>query len=834
MFGFKRFTRKLQSKPADLWALRLLVNTGLWQAVRICDTFDDDDLMHYDWMHSLRDELNFAAVVSNSARFLQSGRPADIKKRLLDGDDDLDDDDAFKAMQEAESGGENPEIGAEINAAKSAACIPFEKRLEYLRVATRGTWSTSCQQSSLGQKAENLGDYWKQSIANGLVHKWLGLDSPASLKKELQERMDACPDELKALNAPFAENIERIASAFGLTPTQTKVLAFILTARAETSLASVLTLLDFSALPQNAVTEVIAAGLDLAVDEIQACFLPESRLVRSELVRFSSEFDGEASFAQRFEILGSNRFRNMVLMPVTVDDIIDEAALKAPAPELTLKDFKAQPEVSGLLLPYLKGVLASHRKGVNVLLYGLPGTGKTQLSRVLAESLGAELYEISTESSSVPHARSKGPRFLLDEKSDRKRPPRLQRWKVASVILAGAKNVIFAVDEAEDVFNSGISFFDMFHGADSRTNKGEINTLLENNPVPTFWIANNIDRIDPAMIRRFDIVLKLPIPTESVRRRIISEAFEGALSDESLERLVQVPRLSPAVVRRAATVAKIAGLSENAGKGPAALGPEAEKAVVNMIDATLSAQHFGGVPVRAKLLPAYYNPACVNADVDLKAIARGLSEARRGRLCLYGPPGTGKTAYAAWLARELDCPLMRKTYAELSSCFVGETEKKIAHAFKEAAAENAVLLIDEADSFLRDRTLLHHSWETTQVNEMLAQMEAFEGIFIASTNLMETLDAASLRRFDLKARFDYLKTAQVLELARATLESLGLALDEAASGALARIEKLTPGDFAAVRRQAAFNPIASAADFARRLLGEVRIKGGGAAKIGFS
>lgn len=88
---------------------------------------------------------------------------------------------------------------------------------------------------------------------------------------------------------------------------------------------------------------------------------------------------------------------------------------------------------------------------------------------------------------------------------------------------------------------------------------------------------------------------------------------------------------------------------------------------------------------------------------------------------------------------------------------IGVAEKNMAKMFQDAANEGAVLLLDEADTFLQDRKGAQRSWEISAVNEMLTQMESFEGIFIASTNLMSSLDEAALRRFDLKMRFDYLK-----------------------------------------------------------------------------
>ena len=79
--------------------------------------------------------------------------------------------------------------------------------------------------------------------------------------------------------------------------------------------------------------------------------------------------------------------------------------------------------------------------------------------------------------------------------------------------------------------------------------------------------------------------------------------------------------------------------------------------------------------------------------------------------------------------------------------------QNIAKAFSEAEQKGAILVLDEVDSFLQDRSGAYHSWEVTQVNEMLTQMESFQGIFIATTNFMTNLDKASIRRFDMKIEF---------------------------------------------------------------------------------
>ncbi|WP_449424241.1 AAA family ATPase [Rhodanobacter lindaniclasticus] len=132
---------------------------------------------------------------------------------------------------------------------------------------------------------------------------------------------------------------------------------------------------------------------------------------------------------------------------------------------------------------------------------------------------------------------------------------------------------------------------------------------------------------------------------------------------------------------------------------------------------------------------------------------------------------------------------------DVAGALVGENEQNIAAAFRAATRDGALLLIDEVDSFLRDREGASRSWEATLVNEMLTQMEAFEGVFVATTNLMAGLDQAALRRFDVKVKLDYLQTWQAEALLRRYGERLGLAMpDDLGRLAAVHLRYVTPGE----------------------------------------
>lgn len=233
-------------------------------------------------------------------------------------------------------------------------------------------------------------------------------------------------------------------------------------------------------------------------------------------------------------------------------------------------------------------------------------------------------------------------------------------------------------------------------------------------------------------------------------------------------------------------------------------------------------------------LPETYGPAFLHADADLAALADGLARNRQGRLCLYGPSSSGKTAHARWVAERLGLPLHVQRGSDLMSKWLGESEKQICHAFRQAKQDKALLLIDDVDGFLQVRRGAQRSWEVTRVNEMLMQMDSFSGVFIVSTNLMDELEPPALRRFDLKVRFDFLKPEQAWELLRRQCPALQLPKPlPDLRPQLARMGQLTPGDFAAVARQRRFCPVESAAALLAALDGECALKQGGRSGIGF-
>ncbi len=144
------------------------------------------------------------------------------------------------------------------------------------------------------------------------------------------------------------------------------------------------------------------------------------------------------------------------------------------------------------------------------------------------------------------------------------------------------------------------------------------------------------------------------------------------------------------------------------------------------------------------------------------------------KLIFYGPPGTGKTMTAYALSKALKKSVLNFDCSKILSMYVGESEKnvrKIFDSYKEIAKKSRshpVLLLNEADQFLSSRTTSGVSGSDKMHNQMqnifLEQIEDFEGILIATTNLLETIDQAFSRRFDYKIEFAKPNFAQRIQL----------------------------------------------------------------------
>jgi transitional endoplasmic reticulum ATPase len=111
------------------------------------------------------------------------------------------------------------------------------------------------------------------------------------------------------------------------------------------------------------------------------------------------------------------------------------------------------------------------------------------------------------------------------------------------------RRTLLLFDEVEDVFADG----DSGRKSTAQQRKAWMNRTLEDNSVPTIWISNS-RVLDPAFIRRFDMVFELPIPPRSQRERIARKACLDLLTESSIARISESEALAPALITRASSV----------------------------------------------------------------------------------------------------------------------------------------------------------------------------------------------------------------------------------------------------------------------------------------
>jgi SpoVK/Ycf46/Vps4 family AAA+-type ATPase len=654
---------------------------------------------------------------------------------------------------------------------------------------------------------------WRGPYEEGTLFFYLdeyAKDQPKDLLSVLAVTGEWLTHALKKQSTLVEKNIDALAGLLQLNQAERALLLYGTLARYQRDLRSLLVEFKVNNAPEAYAAIAEVAGVNAS--EVGEALRAGSRLERIGLVENLISEHNITDLADLMKV-------SEKLPPVLMREYRDQNELMAvftrPSAKSTLapSDFDFVNDDVQVLSTLLRNAVERKEAGVNVLLYGPPGTGKTELAKVVAQAAGLELFE-------VEYADRDG-----NSLSGRDRYRSLQ---IAQVFLKGSAQAALLFDEVEDVFPPiSTEAAQMMARAEqvvapssgSVSGKAWVNQILESNPVPTLWVTNRIEQIDPAFRRRFAYHLELKSPPPGAREAIVRKALEGvAVSSEFVARLTERKGLTPAQIR---TAVRFAGLAQAEG---APMETLIDRQLRNADLALGTRSHAAG----ARRSVTTYDLGMLNVEsrFEVPRIVEALKARGHGTLCFWGPPGTGKTALAEHIARSLDKPLLIKQASDLMSKFVGETEQNMAAMFREAEGEKAVLLLDEADSFLQDRRGAQRTYEVTEVNEMLQGMERFAGIFVCTTNLMDRIDQAALRRFTFKIRFQPLTQPQREKMF--VTEALGgdaAQLTPAMCTRLARLEQLCPGDFAAVKRQvdilaASFSPD----EFLEQLEAEHRIK----------
>lgn len=614
-----------------------------------------------------------------------------------------------------------------------------------------------------------------------------GIDVFALLEKNLEcyrTEMRAWREAAELKAARFAtsqeQNVDWVTGLLELTDAERKLLTFQLN-RNRPGFSQ---LFDRLFDDDNATAAVLSAALGIAEREVVSVLAETATLVRSGLL----------SVRER---------------PLHIDAV--SAHLRATLTELAddeqefvrrfVKPLTLSPSTSSLARLHeddekiLRGLLRlplPDDRGLHSLVYGSHSVDKRDMLARLLRDEGIAGYAVVTKQ--VPAGDLPTWVYIAQRRLKQADP-----------------DAVLVVDRTHEALASrrlgAFSYFDWDDDTPTDEDERASDEGLTGARVRCVWLSDRAKRMSERNLGAFLFHCEaLPGSRANRRERIAQLISDFGLSGGLERHLTKYSLLGEQQVRQAAELARLIGLTEpaldSAGGESSVDRERIIKRAVAQSQKVLGRDHTEGL--RDSVTHYSLDHLNIEGRFTPRQIITALRTRPQGSLCFWGIPGAGKTQLAEYIAVELDLPLLMRSASDLLSKWLGETEQQIAEMFSEAEAEGALLFLDEADSFLRDRTLARAEWSVTQVNELLQKMERFEGVFIAATNLMDSIDAAAMRRFTWKLEFKALEPGQAWAMFCAESKFDPVAEPERAQELerqLANVSDLAPGDFATVKRQ---------------------------------
>jgi len=563
----------------------------------------------------------------------------------------------------------------------------------------------------------------------------------------------------------FNKRVQYFMINFKLDEIDNDILLFILCLKIKGSLKSY-----FDNFGWKDDTSVISHALNYPYEIIKEKLSGSSPLIQMEFINFNKGIFLDDEIASY--LIGRS-------------SLIFKEFTKLPSSQYDLHSFPLSDDQRMIL-----DLLMQSSNPFHILLYGAPGTGKTELAKTLATISNRKCYQVCYGSSG--------------ENKDRRQSI------IRSLSLLPVESIL-VIDEADSFLNHSL------FGSDN-VEKGWINNLLDNCKHKIIWISNTIKNVDLSVLRRYTYNVEF----KQFNNKQKYQVLESQLKSYGLTHFIDNNKIE--ILSR--DYAVNAGQISSAIKAVSSIYQSAQinnsDNFTNTIREFLSSheklsERENSILKQTKI-SSQYDLTTVHTDYSLQMLLKALKEQRTSRISelplnilFWGVPGSGKTEFVKYLSKSLNMELLIKRMSQLQSKYVGETEKNIAQAFKEAANQDKVLFLDEADSLFINRTSAVRSWEISQTNEILNQMENFEGICICCTNLLENLDSAAIRRFTWKIKFLPLTEEGKIILFRKYFQPKGRISTEVKRRLLA-IQNLTHGDFRNVWQKTLYTSEISGSD----------------------
>ena len=595
------------------------------------------------------------------------------------------------------------------------------------------------------------------------------------------------------LERDLLENVGVFAATLKLGALETEILSFAVAIQSDSRFSSVVSTIDGTS--QHKMLDALHTVLAFPVEAIRQVCSASGELVRMRLLELDwTQYDLSSALRVSDPLaiaLGGPQ--------IGIAEILSCMFEEAIPPTLTREDFAHLASDVKLMMTYLGNAVDGAHRGVNILLYGWPGTGKTELARLAATELGLKAVEVKMTG---PNREPATPR------------ERLASFNLAQAYLQKARGHFIIFDEVEEMFDS---FADGF-GTPKLFSKLWMNRQLEENAVPTIWIANSLDQIDAAHLRRFDIAIPfkaLPMPA---RLRIMDKHLgKIAMAQVERQRLASRPQLLPSQISAAVKVANIVGDDDTAAE-----------TVVRVVDNSMKLLQQDIELQREK----QFYLSFVNTKFDIDELFDSIREGRLHKFGIEGPSGSGKSGLAHFIAANLGLEAHIVQLASLFAPHRHDGEQRLAQEFATARREGCMLVLDDAN-MVATAAESEQRWLDAMVTALVTQLDSFDGVVCIVAIHVSGFPSSVKRRFHAIVTLDYLQPSQSEQL----LDEL-CGFDNIGPAQLKRLERmqcLTLADFESATRRAR---VGSAERVAERVIDELEslntVNSTSSRKIGFA